>query len=258
MKKLTVLIIALLLVTAAGVGIYLDGTHLAQYRYTVSYLEVEAENVPDSFEDFRILYLTDLEYGSYVGTQHLQKLTDTISALDYDLVIFGGDLFDSDYIPVSDDITQLTSFFAAISGRYGSLAITGEMDRISDGRRNITAKILEDAGFELIEGAIRIHHDNDPYITVYALAEEENEPVNTESVTIGLAHDYSHDLLPEAQLVLAGHAHDRQINLPFVSSTKLGRHGNLYRSRGLGLTGEPIRIFSDPELVIITFHHKAQ
>ena len=48
------------------------------------------ENLPDEFEEFKILQITDLherEFG-----EHQEKLLDAINSVDYDVIVFTGDL----------------------------------------------------------------------------------------------------------------------------------------------------------------------
>ncbi len=53
-------------------------------------IDIVIENLPDEFEEFKILQITDLherEFG-----KHQEKLLDAINSVDYDVIVFTGDL----------------------------------------------------------------------------------------------------------------------------------------------------------------------
>ncbi len=257
-KKLLVAILAVIvLLLSCAMYIYYDATFLAQYDYKVSYLSVSHPDTRD--HNFRILYLTDLEYGTYTDETHLQAINETLNALDYDLVIFGGDLFDRDYTPQGNDITVLTSFLTGIKAPEGKFAIFGDYDLISDSRKNITAKILRESGFEIIADSVKVHLSASHYFRIcgYEPDAEVKNPNMDEHLDIAVIHSLNQrSQLSEADLILCGNSHAMQINLPFSGRYKLGWHekDRLYYSSGLGMTKTAHRLFCDPEVVIITLN----
>ncbi|MBQ6654706.1 MAG: metallophosphoesterase [Erysipelotrichaceae bacterium] len=256
-KVLIAILSAVILLIAGAMFIYYDATFLARYDYKVSYLTLDN---PDSRkDDLRILYLTDLEYGTYTDETNLRKITARVSQLDYDLIIFGGDLFDIDYTPGSEDISVLTSFFREMKADDGKFAIFGDYDLISESRKNITNKILTDSGFEMIDEKVKIYLTSSRYFTIYGYdygRQVERQPDSGEFF-LAVIHDLSLcDQLSSAQLILCGNSHAGQLNWPLSSGYRPGYHSaqNLYYSSGLGMTKTPHRLFSDPEIVIITLN----
>ena len=255
------MLIAILAVTTAIVFslmfIYYDATFLAQYDYKVSYLSLSH---PDTRSGgLRILYLTDLEYGTYTDETHLEKIKKTVDALDYDVVIFGGDVFDDDYTPEGDDIGILTGFFKSLRGADGNFAIYGDYDLISEGRKNITTKILSDSGFEIIDDRVKVYLTSSRFINIYGCSHNSRieSPQDNDHLNITVIHDLSmKDQFPESALILCGNSHDRQLNWPLSAGYRPGYHASdrLYYSSGLGMTKTAHRLFCDPEIVIITLN----
>ena len=171
--------------------------------------------------------------------------------------LFGGDLFDEDYTPEGDDITLLTGFFRSLRSPQGKFAIFGDYDLISEGRRNITNKILSDAGFEIIEDSVRIHLTSSRSFSIcgYSYNRQVDSALPADSLLIAVIHSLDlRSQLTDADLILCGNSHSRQLNWPFSGRYRLGYHGadKLYYSSGLGMSKTAHRLFCDPEIVIVT------
>ncbi|MBO4219117.1 MAG: hypothetical protein J5887_06440 [Erysipelotrichaceae bacterium] len=254
-KTLIAVLAVIVLLLAAVMFTYYDATFLAPYDYKVSYLTVS--DAQTRGEGFRILYMTDLEYGTYTDEANLKKIAGTVETLDYDLIVFGGDLFDEDYTPEGDDITLLTGFFRSLRSPQGKFAIFGDYDLISEGRRNITNKILSDAGFEIIEDSVRIHLTSSRSFSIcgYSYNRQVDSALPADSLLIAVIHSLDlRSQLTDADLILCGNSHSRQLNWPFSGRYRLGYHGadKLYYSTGLGMSKTAHRLFCDPEIVIVT------
>lgn len=254
-KRILIAVLAIIaLLTLTGMYFYYDATSVAPEDYRVSYVKVESAKLDESFPKTSILYLTDLEYGGYVGEQQLNKLQKLISTLDYDVIIFGGDLFDLDYTVLSDDIQILTEFFSSLNAPRGKFAIFGDFDMQTESRKNVVNKVLSDSNFEILRNQLTLYLNSSQSINLYGYSYTDQIKESPAGDKLSLAVIHNLELvnsLSDADLVICGNSHDRQINWPFSSGRKLGQHGNLYYSGGVGLTGEHKRLFNDPELVII-------
>lgn len=254
-KRILIAVLAILaMLTLTGMYFYYDATAIAPDDYRVSYVKVESAKLDKSFPKTSILYLTDLEYGGYVGEQQLDKLQKLINTLDYDVILFGGDLFDLDYNVVSDDIQILTEFLRSLKAPRGKFAIFGDFDLQTESRKNVVNKVLSDSNFEILNNQLTLYLNYSQSVSLYgySYSDQLKENIDTESLSLALIHNLELvNQLSDADLILCGNSHHKQINWPFSSEIRPGQHGNLYYSGGVGLTGEYKRLFNDPEVVII-------
>ena len=259
MKKtlLTILVLILSIGAICGGGWY-NSLHINPTDYKVEYLDCSSALIPDNFKDVRILYFTDLCYGTYVSEEHLNILKDKIDHLDFDIVLFGGDMIHKDYTPVSSDVSILTSFFNDINAPLGKFAVIGDYDLESESREILVKKILSDSNFEILNGARKLYNGVSGYISLYGYSYNDDfiDNIDTELYSIVFTHspELYKSLPTTVNIILAGHSHENQVNIPFKETTySLGYNQNMYISGGVGLSEGPYRLFNDPQLVILKF-----
>ena len=93
-------LIPILLITSFVIYIFRDNQKIITH-----YVDFEHEQIPKSFDGFKILQITDLHGRNFGNMQ--RKLIDHINSLDYDIIIMTGDYLknhDSDYHYVILDI----------------------------------------------------------------------------------------------------------------------------------------------------------
>ena len=90
-----VLIIILSLCLIAGYFAF-DAFFIAPRRITTRRTDITNVKIPNQLDDVQILFFADLDYGTYVDEARAQKLIDHINNLAPDIVIFGGDLYDTE------------------------------------------------------------------------------------------------------------------------------------------------------------------
>lgn len=275
-KLLTIIIAALVLITMTG---YLNARFINPGDFHIRYVNISDETVSESFDGFSVVFISDIEYGSYLNGRRLEKLKKLLSGLDADIVIFGGDLFDRSYSPVTEDIELMTQLLSSIPAPYGRFAILGDYDLISESRTTLVRKILADAQFELLDGnPLKIHYGSSAFInlTGFDYSEELRDTSATfnafdpQVYTITVVHgaEFAQNLPSfAANLAVSGHSHHVQVHLPFFNdydsyshtgNLSAGRHKLaavplLYVSHGLGTTGKDYRFFSDPEILFFRF-----
>ncbi len=251
---------AIILVLMSTMIVIYRGKYVVPFTFKVSYIDETSEKIPSNFNEVKILFLTDIEYGYLFNEQHISKLKTTINNLDVDIVLFGGDLFDKIYPPVSSDVDLLTDLLSSINAPLGKFAILGDFDYSSETREILVKKILSDSNFELITSEMKLYNNPTGYITLYGddFGNHTIDQVSNETYSIVLLHgiDTYKNLPTNVNLVLSGHTHDRQINFFSKADYKFGKTKNLYRCRGIGLTEVDYRIFSSPEIVVITLKTK--
>ncbi|MBE5881896.1 MAG: metallophosphoesterase [Lachnospiraceae bacterium] len=282
-KRMVRLLVSLLLLLLVAGFCYFENNVV-----TVSEYIIAAENVPESFDGFVIVHLSDLHNKLFGDKQ--KRLIEKIKAQNPDVIVITGDLIDSNH-PDVDTGLLLVEEAVKIAPVY---FVTGNHDNwLSDtntfhlfqGMENCGAVVLKDEVRNLALGK------EEEYITIIGVdddtqyyksklrdtlelltkgdAEKQQRPF-----TILLAHEPH--LLPvyaefDIDLVLSGHAHGGQFRIPFVGGFVAPDQGflpeytkGLYEenqtsmivSAGLGNSVIPIRLLNRPEVVTITLKHE--
>lgn len=238
----------------------------------VSRHELWFEDLPASFDGYRILLLTDLHLD---GLQSLPDiLIERIAPLDeVDLCLIGGDVRMEMYGPMAPSIRQLKRLLKQVRSVDGIYGVLGNHDCIE------MLPELEQAGVDMLVNDAELlqrGHDtlclagvDDPHY--YRCHDVELAlrkcPVGT--FTILLAH--SPEIFREAaiagiRLYLCGHTHGGQICAPrlgpvFTHSRAPRRtaagpwsEGNMlgFTSRGAGASGLPLRFNCPGEIALLT------
>ena len=102
-------------VTAASTGFSVYGTIHARQMTTRSY-DISVDK-----------HVDDLHLGYSIGCSDMEKMVDRINALNPDVVIYAGDIFDNDYDAL-DDPERLVEIMRNVSAAYGSYAVFGNHD----------------------------------------------------------------------------------------------------------------------------------
>lgn len=243
--------------------------------YTVT---VHNVNLKNNFpENLNIIQISDIQISEYYQASDFQKIVSQINRLNPDICIFTGDLFEnySSYGPEEELIQQL----AGISAAYGKYAVWGNRDYGGGAVRRFE-KIMTAGGFQVLcnEG-IRIMLNNGERLFLAGLDDSLMGAPDITPILSQMKEDDSYRILmlhePDAadlyadygfQLMLAGHSHGGQVNLPFLSAPTtsmaekyqkglydIGASGKikLYVNSGIGTSHFPIRFRVPPEITVL-------
>ncbi len=286
LKKRTIMILFLILTASIIVALiyfYIDTNKLETTEY-----EIYSERLPNSFDGFRIAFISDLHEAEFGEKQ--SRLIDQIKNSEPDIIVVGGDIFSA----LPDNFDKIEYLFKEVSkiaptyytpgnhesheGAYYEMLkeisdidiklLFNKSETISVGQQSIEIFGLRDPGFA---PDIKINKPRE-------IAERElNQlvPEQPENFSVLISHrpDYLEIYGKSGvDVVLTGHAHGGQIRVPFVGPIvapgqgffpKLtqGVHysGNtaLVISRGLGVSELlPLRTFNRPELVSVVLRHE--
>ena len=264
---------------AAAAGLALYAGEIARHELVTEPRTIQIANLPESFDGFRAVQISDFHYAAYTEPFYLHRMVERVNALQPDLVLLTGDFVSmsplsrtnaADYIPLC----------AAILGRltcplrYGVL---GNHDWMVDaaGVQNalkaVGIEIFVNESAPIERGGKRIWlagvadgmtNAVDIPKAMPAQAAADGEPV------IMMCHEP--DLLDEIarygpQLMLSGHTHGGQVRLPFLKPyflPPLGKHyvaghflrgrTQLYVNRGIGAVGLPFRFNCPSEITEFT------
>lgn len=272
MKKKLWLIL-LLSIALSILAIVADSHYLSMKRLDINYVKLSSLQIPKTHDDLSIALLSDIEYGTFLQRDTIEKFQKKLENSQPDIILFAGDMFDTKVIPTESDQLVLTNFLSSLDAKYGKFAVLGEMDA---NNKEVVEQILYDSNFEIIENkAMRIRKDTQDYIYLVGLPIVTSTSIDTttlfadipeEAYVITLCHTPDiYTLLPTTQVdvLLSGHSHGHQINLPFYGENEkiIGNENHplglnhldgirVYVSKGIGTTKQNIRLFCDPEIPI--------
>lgn len=276
-KNIIITIILLCVVTVFSVWLYLDNN-----RIDITELEIENELIPDSFDGFTIVQVSDL-HNTEFGKDN-EKLVNAIKSVEPDLIAITGDLMDSKHtdVDVAISFIEQTATLAPvyfITGNHEYSNIT-EYNKLEDSMKKAGIHILanESAYVKKNGETIQIIGLDDPIWSDLYSIEGAIENKITDNLRSLKAPDLFCFVLshrPEyfdaycqsnVDLVLSGHAHGGQYRLPFIGGLIAPNQGlfpkytegayekdgtTMIVSRGLGNSILPFRLNNPPELVVI-------
>lgn len=257
MKKIIILVLLILLIPITLAGLFYRAKYVSPTDFQLTTIEKKVDNKIDKFDGLDILFITDLCYGDLFGKEELALLQKKINNVNFDAVVFAGDIIDKNFTPVSDDLDLLIDFFSSLDGQRGKFFIYGDYDLESDSRKNVTKKIMNDSNYELIDKPLKIFNKEGQFIYLYGCSYD-NKDVETQSLegyVVSISHNQSvnKQLSTFSDYILCGNSHSKQVNNPFSSSDyKLGESGIVYISHGVGLTESDFRFLSRPEIVLLS------
>lgn len=261
-----VLIIALIILYARYVGT--TGLIIKEYSINTS--------VPKSFDGLKIAHFSDFHYGRTTNIDSLKNLIKEINLTKPDIIVFTGDFIDKDVKVNNNDINNIKNELSKLNSTYGKYYVTGNHDI----KNEHYSEIFDYAGFSNI---------NDNYDIIYS---KDNEPIMLSGTNYNSDLNYLNDLftkeLPSYKinimhtpdtfddiknynfnLVLAGHSHNGQVDLPFYGAiyTPKGAkkyykpyykidNTDLYISSGIGTSNYNFRLFNRPSFNLYRLNTK--
>ncbi len=288
-RKVFACVGALCILIIAGVSTY--GVLNARVIRTTRY-EVEVPKNGGELDTLRVALVADMHLGYNIGCIRMQNMVKKINAIQPDLVVIAGDIFDNEYEALEDE-ERLCEILRGIESKYGVYACYGNHD--------IEEKIL--AGFtfggnskekmsspemdEFLEKAnIRLLRDEyvliDDSFYLYGRPDAERpgrgirQRKTPEEITEGLdpakpliVIDHEPKELQElsdagVDVDLCGHTHDGQVfplnltcRLVWENACGYIKKGNMHNivTSGVGLFGPNMRVCTIPEVcdIEITF-----
>ncbi len=275
MKKFVLIILIIITITAALAAYLWWGNN----SITVTHHEITNEDLPESFEGFRILQVSDFH-----NTDFGDDITEKIAEEKPDIIVITGDLIDfyETNLQISLDFIEKIVKIAPV------YYVTGNHEyRIAeypDFRNKIEAfgvKILEGKTEKIVRNGEEISISGVDDFSYFGSAYLDENLMNLENelseisaekantVSILLSHRpelFDSYVKADFDLVFCGHAHGGQIRLPFLGGILAPSQGffpeydggiysedgtDMVVSRGLGNSVFPFRINNRPELISV-------
>lgn len=224
--------------------------------------------LPTLTEPCRVVLLSDLHIGYYVGYKHVAKIVEQVNALEADLVLLSGDIINAGNTKECLELDRVAACFATMQAGEGVYAVVGNHDPAVDNED--FQSFLRAAHITLLEDAVT----DTRYCTLVGRTTRTKERaalatllqgVTREKPCLVLDHDpmaLDEAIKEQVDVVLCGHTHKGQVfplNL-FVrclySKAQLwGVHSfggtTSVVSAGAGYFSMPMRIGSHSEVVCL-------
>jgi predicted MPP superfamily phosphohydrolase len=249
------------------------GMYEARRKPGIIELSIEIKKLPESFEGFRIVQITDIHAGLTVRRDWVETIVRQVEALNPDLIAFTGDLADGSVPDLKDDVAPLIELQAPhgkyfvtgnheyYSGAEAWVEHVGKMgyDVLMNEHRTITRKgssIVLAGVADYSAGGFVPQHASDPKKAIAGAP--------ADAVKVLMAHQprslYAAETLGY-DLMLSGHTHGGQffpwnlaatIGQPFIKGLH-NRNGTwIYVSKGTGYWGPPVRLGARSEITAFT------
>lgn len=254
------------IIAAAGVSVIgLWGLTFGWKQLDIKHVDLYFDNLPQSFDGYRIAHLSDLHVGTYGHhTDFIQKVVKQTNEEHPDLVVFTGDIVNTapeELMPFTPVLSQFRAHDGVISvlGNH-DYCLYGNPDRWSDVREGglKVAEIEDSMGWHVLINESAVIDRNGEQIAIAGVENTGKPPfpqigslekavngitrydtINCENstFTILLTHDPSHwrmEVLPltDIPLTLSGHTHAAQLKIGrwSPSSWLYKEWGGLYHS----------------------------
>lgn len=262
-KQIIKLIILVLIVAIISLLIY------GNYTFEVNNYTIKSSRLPESFDGFKILQISDLHNDEY-GDDN-ERLIKAIRDEEPDIIVITGDYIDRNQTDV-DVAIKLSETLVDIAPCYyirGNHELRVKASDSSEYERLISS--MKDIGVNVLIDEEAVLTRNGESISLVGYDDVYNSDVAvTCDYKIALNHypENSQDIAEAGfDVIFSGHAHGGLIRLPFIGGIYAPGQGmfpeydsgtysiedtTLVVSRGIGNSGRTLRLFNRPELVTVT------
>jgi hypothetical protein len=227
--------------------------------------------LPAAWDGLRILQISDVHAGPYMGVERMARLRDHALGLNPDLIVFTGDQMDRR----DSDAELFAAGFTGIDAPLGVWGILGNHDHFIDPARSEWA--LRAAGIEpLVNRGVTFERDGASLALVGVDDLGATRARGPDFAVLGsfptsfricLCHQpqgWHQAAAAGAHLTLAGHTHGGQIALTgrtlnparlstrYIAGPYRRDEAFLYVSRGVGVGAVPVRVGAPPEIDLLT------
>lgn len=260
MKKILIAIIILLSF------VLIDGFFINPNGFKIIEKKIYVDNLPESFEDFKILQISDLLISNKKDINRLKNIKAKSNERKPDIIVFTGDLINSKNDLTDNDINDIIEILKSLECNLYKYSVIGDNDQ-----KNIDLfnKIMNNSGFKILdnESTYLFYKDINPIKitginTIDVKTVETNEEL-TPMFNLVLMHypDYADNLSFDNAIALSGHSLKGKIRIPFYGGI-IKKDGakkyiddyyeidtnKLYVSGGIGTENVKFRFNNKPEI----------
>ncbi len=231
-------------------------------------ISVKMMGLPPVWQGKKIVQLSDVHLGGVYGVGFLKRQIARVNALDPDLVVITGDLFDG----TENNLDLFAPELRELKAKKGVIFIPGNhdnhlgLDKVAAILEETNIIFLKDEsividGLEII--GLDVHELNKEDTNLF-VANLQNYSGQARLLLKHVPKDIAWAKHLNIGLQLSGHSHNGQMfPLSLLTHAFYGKyqHGlhtegdfNIYTSSGLGSWGPPVRTFNPAEIVVITIY----
>ncbi len=266
-SKLKTFIINLaIIISIIMASMYIYSRYIGTKKIVIKEYKIASNKIPKEFSGNKIVYFSDLLYGSSVFSEDLDYIKSKINILKPDIVIFGGDLILKGFNLNDADKQKLTKFLEAIDSKLGKYGVLGSYDNEE------TIKLLESGNFILLDNKNEYIYNGETPICLTFIGSYNNgdykldEALTCENhynIVISHEADITDNILAKksVDLILAGNTVGGEIRIPYYGGIfnfegskkynddyyELGET-KLFVSNGLGTKKVYKRFFNRPSI----------
>lgn len=270
----------------------LYGVVVNAYNYQLRKLTIKFPNLPDAFDGYRFIQISDIHSGSFTRTQPLIDAVQMINDRKADAIFFTGDLVNN----TTPEVLPYKEIFGKLHAKDGVFSTTGnhdygdyvQWDTAEEKKQNFAdlVNVHKEMGWDILMNEHRVLERNGEKIAIIGIenwghalhfpryGKLDVAYKGTEEIPfkILLSHDPSHwdaqvrPEYPDIDLMLSGHTHGFQFGVEnrFVKWSPsqwvykqwagLYQEGKqyIYVNRGFGFLFYPGRVGILPEITEIT------
>lgn len=243
------------------------GTLYEPFDYELTQTDIFIRDLPDAFDGFRIVQLTDVHHSRLVALDEIRRVVELAQKARPDLIVLTGDFVTSR----RSYIEPCAEALGALDAPAGVFAVLGNHDHHTDGElmtRALTRhkiQVLENANTTLRRGGATLQLAGiDDWGWGKTDWTRAMRGLDASRPSLLLSHEPAVFDAPQARsfsFIITGHTHGGQIALPFIgaparflpqfryiSGLYTRDATQLYVSRGTGVIGIPVRLGARPEI----------
>lgn len=234
------------------------------------------EQLPDSFDGFRIAFASDFHYESRFNRKRLPGLLKALQATEADVLLLGGDYRGRN----GGNLAELFDLLHTFRPSYGTYGVMGNHE--NNANYEVVKEEMKRTGIHLLEHNVDTLWKGNEYILLCGIRNPFDLKQNGVSPTLSLhpddyvimlvhTPDYAEDTdISNTDLVLAGHTHGGQVSFfkrytpahfskygtRFMTGLKHNSAGiPVIITNGIGTSRKDIRLFTPSEIVLVTLHN---
>ena len=280
-----------LIVASLPLPIGLDGILFGKYRYRIINHKIYFENLPEKFDGYKLIQLSDFHCGSLENKHMIDKAIKMINDENADLIVFTGDFVNNRF----EEIKPWVKSFSKLKAKDDMISVLGNHDygdyhrwsnkiEKEENFKNLL-EIQKKIGFRVLLNENKYIIRDDEKIAIIGVEnwgarfnqmgdiEKSVKNISEKDFKIVLSHDPTHwdrilkDHPKKFDLTLSGHTHGMQFGIEIPGMIKwspvqwvykywagLYTHNGKYLNvnRGFGVLAFPGRVGIWPEITSIT------
>ena len=275
----------------------LYGMVKGKYNFRVLKYNLEFDDLPQSFDGYRITQISDVHSGSFDNREKIEYAIDLINKQKSDVLLFTGDMVNN----MAEEMLPWKGLFSTLRAKDGKFSVLGNHDygdyvswETEEAKRNNLTdlkNIQKEMGFDLLLNDSRYLQKGDDRIALIGVEnwgrggfkkagdlKKAVSNIDKDDFKILMSHDPSHwedQVLKDDyhyHLTLSGHTHGMQFGIEIPGWIKWSPARWRYKywagvyeemgqminvNRGFGFLGYPGRVGIWPEITVITLKKRS-